>query len=125
MTTDYKYTEITERIIGAAYKVYNTLGFGFLEKIYEKALVIEMKKMGLDVKTQEPIKVLYEGVTVGDYVADIVINGKIIVEAKAVKSLEEIHEVQLVNYLKATKIEVGLLINFGRKIEIKRKIFTQ
>lgn len=125
MTTDYKYTEITEKIIGAAYKVYNTLGFGFLEKIYEKALVIEMKKMGLDVKTQEPIKVLYEGVAVGDYVADIVINGKIIVEAKAVKSLEEIHEVQLVNYLKATKIEVGLLINFGRKIEIKRKIFTQ
>jgi len=81
--------------------------------------------MGLDVKQQEPIKVLYEGEVVGDYVADIVVDGKVIVEVKAIKSLEEIHEVQIVNYLKATKIEVGLLINFGKKIEIKRKIFDQ
>ena len=87
--------------------------------------MIEMREMGLDVKQQEPIKVLYEGEVVGDYVADIVVDGKVIVEVKAIKSLEEIHEVQIVNYLKATKIEVGLLINFGKKIEIKRKIFDQ
>ena len=123
MNTKYKHSDITEEIIKAAYKVYNTLGFGFLEKVYENALILEMKKSGLNVKKQEPINVFYEDGIIGEYVADIVVAGKVIVEVKAIKNIDEIHEVQLINYLKATKIEVGLLINFGREIEIKRKIF--
>ncbi|MEK9149290.1 MAG: GxxExxY protein [Candidatus Desantisbacteria bacterium] len=125
MNTDYKYSDITEKIIGAAYKVYNTLGTGFLEKVYENALIVELKKSGLEIRQQEPIKVFYEKEVVGDYIADIVVNGKVIVEIKAVGDLNEIHEVQLINYLKATGMEIGLLINFGKKIEIKRKIFDQ
>ena len=125
MDTDYKYSNITEKIIGSAYKVYNTLGTGFLEKVYENDLIVELKKQELEIRQQEPIKVFYEKEVVGDYIADIVVDGKVIVEIKAVGDLNEIHEVQLVNYLKATRIEIGLLINFGKKIEIKRKIFDQ
>ena len=125
MNTDYKHSDITEKIIGAAYKIYNTLGFGFLEKVYENALAIELKQMEFEVKQQEPIDVFYEGNIVGEYVADIIVAGKVVVEIKAVKELGKIHEVQLVNYLKASKIEVGLLINFGKEIEVKRKIFDQ
>ena len=125
MNTDYLYSNITEKIIGAVYKVYNTLGFGFLEKVYENALVIELKKEGLDVRQQIPIKVHYEGKVIGDYIADLIVEDKVIVEVKAVKRLDRVHETQLVNYLKAVNIEVGLLINFGKKIEVKRKIFTQ
>ncbi|MFH0774622.1 MAG: GxxExxY protein [bacterium] len=116
---------LLKKIIGAAYKVYNTLGTGFLEKVYENALIVELKKQELEIRQQEPIKVFYEKEVVGDYIADIVVDGKVIVEIKAVGDLNEIHEVQLVNYLKATRIEIGLLINFGKKIEIKRKIFDQ
>ena len=125
MCADYKHSDITEKIIGAAYKIYNTLGFGFLEKVYENALAIELKQMEFEVKQQEPIDVFYEGNIVGEYVADIIVAGKVVVEIKAVKELGKIHEVQLVNYLKASKIEVGLLINFGKEIEVKRKIFDQ
>jgi len=125
MATTYKHSQTTDKVIGAAYKVYNALGFGFLEKVYENAMVIELTKLGLPVEQQQSIQVFYEGQVVGEYAADLVIDGKVIVELKAVSALDKAHEVQLVNYLKATGIEVGLLLNFGRKMEIKRRIFDQ
>lgn len=118
------HTEITEKIIKAFYKVYNTLGFGFLEKVYENAMFIELRKMGLFVEKQRRIKVFYEGNEVGDYFADLVVDDKVIIELKASEALCKEHEFQLINYLKATDIEVGLLLNFGKKPEFKRKIFT-
>ena len=125
MNTDYRHSQTTERIIGAAYSVYNELGHGFAERVYENALALEMDTAGLSIRRQEPIKVLYRGQVVGDYVADLVVENKVIVEVKAVAGLEGAHEAQLINYLKATGIEVGLLINFGPQIEIKRRIFDQ
>ena len=114
--------EITERIIGCAYKVYNEMGAGFLESVYEKCMLIELKKDGLSADSQVPISVSYEGSVVGEFVADIVIDGNIIVELKAVRCLVKAHEVQLVNYLTATKMDVGLLLNFSEHgIEVKRK----
>lgn len=120
-----KYSNLTEKIIKAAYTVHNVLGFGFLEKIYQNALIIELRKMGLNVLSEEPITVYYENEIVGQYVADIIVEKKVILELKAVKDLAIIHEVQLVNYLKATSIEVGLLINFGHSVQIKRKVFDR
>ncbi|MBE9529689.1 MAG: GxxExxY protein [Proteobacteria bacterium] len=120
-----KYSNLTEKIIKAAYTVHNVLGFGFLEKVYQNALIIELRKMGLSILSEETITVYYENEIVGEYVADIVVEGKVILELKAVKELTEIHEVQLVNYLKATGIEVGLLINFGHSVQIKRKVFDK
>jgi GxxExxY protein len=125
MDTDYKHSETTEKIIGAAYAVYNTLGFGFVEKVYENALALELKGRGLRVVQQQPIPVLYRGQVVGDYAADLVVDDRVIVEIKAVSGLSKVHEVQLVNYLKATEIEVGLLMNFGTELEFKRRIFDQ
>ncbi len=122
---NYMYSELTDKVIGCAYKVYNELGAGFLEKIYENALVIELKDAGLSVKQQYPIKVYYHENIIGDYVADIVVEDKIIIELKAVSNLVKAHEVQLVNYLKATKFEVGLLINFGDHITFKRKVLSK
>ena len=119
---DLKHSEITEKIIGASYKVHNTLGYGFLEKVYQNSLSIELRSLDLEVDVEKPIKVLYNGEIVGNYVADIVVGGKVIVEIKAVKELSDIHEVQLVNYLKATGIEVGLLINFGTSVQVKRRV---
>lgn len=116
--------ELSKQIIGAFYKVYNTLGYGFLEKVYERAMCIELRKYDFKVQSQQPIQVYYEDENVGDYFADIVINDSIIIELKAAKKLAEEHELQLINYLKATDIEVGLLFNFGKKPEFKRKIFT-
>ena len=110
---DFKYKELTEKIIGAFYQVYNTLGYGFLEKVYENALLIELKKIGLKSIPQSPIKVVYDKQIIGEYLADIIIEDKVIVETKAAKNLLEEHEAQLLNYLKATKLEVGLLFNFG------------
>ncbi|MEJ2048528.1 MAG: GxxExxY protein [Calditrichota bacterium] len=116
-------SELTKKIIGCAYNVYNQLGFGFLESVYEKSLLIELKKEGLKIKAQEPIKVYYEDMVVGDFVADIIVNNKVLVELKSVIKLNKAHEVQLVNYLTATKIDIGLLINFGEeKVEVKRKV---
>lgn len=120
-----KYSELTEKIIKATYKVHNALGFGFLEKVYQNALAIELKKMGLDIGTESPITVYYENEIVGEYIADIIVEDKVILELKAVKELAEIHEVQLVNYLKATGIKVGLLINFGHSVQVKRKVFDK
>jgi len=120
-----KYTDLTEEIIKAAYKVHNALGFGFLEKVYQNALMIELKRMGLKVTSEMPIKVYYRNEIVGEYIADIIVADKVILELKAVKDLAEIHEVQLVNYLKATGIKVGLLINFGHSVQVKRKVFDK
>ncbi len=119
----YKYSDITEKIIKASYEVHNNLDYGFLEKVYENSLAIELRNVGLNVKQQKPIKVLYKGELVGDYVADLMVEDKVIVEIKSVSKLEQVHGVQLVNYLKATGKEVGLLINFGKSVEVKRKIF--
>ncbi len=118
------YEEITSQIIKAFYKVNNTLGFGFLEKVYENAMKIELTRMGLKVEQQKNIRVKYEGAEIGDYYADLLVNDCVIIELKAAESLCEEHEAQLINYLKATSIEVGLLMNFGKKAEFKRKIFT-
>jgi GxxExxY protein len=122
---NYKHSALTDRIIKACFTVYNKLGTGFAEKVYENALALERRKLGLDVRQQAPIKVHYDGNVIGDYVADPVVDGKVIVEAKAVSRPNEMHEVQLVNYLKATDIDVGLLVNFGNAITVKRKIFDQ
>ncbi|MGB7875863.1 MAG: GxxExxY protein [Anaerolineales bacterium] len=117
--------EITSDIINAFYHAYNTLGYGFLEKVYENALAKELAKRGHSVKQQIPIQVFYEGETVGEYFADILVDNKIILELKAAEEIIKTHEAQLVNYLKATDIQVGLLLNFGPKAEFKRKIFTK
>ena len=120
----YLYQEKTERIIKCFYKVYNTLGFGFLEKVYQNALYLELKKQGFQCHCQQPIKVYYENIQVGDYFADIIVDDCIILELKAMENLCEEHEFQLINYLKATNIEIGLLLNFGKKPECRRKIFS-
>lgn len=120
---DLLHKEITEKVLGAYYKVYNTLGFGFLEKVYENALMEELAKMGLEVIQQCPIKVHYYKKIVGDYYADIIVNGKVILELKAASELKHEHDIQLRNYLKATKIEVGLLLNFGVEPKFKRRVF--
>jgi len=116
--------EKTSVILKCFYKVYNTLGFGFLEKVYENALFIELSNNGLHCRKQVPITVHYEGVAVGDYYADIIVEDIIIIELKAAERLCEEHEHQLINYLKATNIEVGLLLNFGKEPEFKRKVFA-
>ncbi|MGH7451024.1 MAG: GxxExxY protein [bacterium] len=116
--------EITEKIIQAFYKVNNTLGHGFLEKVYENAMAIALRKIGFNVSQQKKIKVYYEGQEVGDYESDLIVNDLVIVETKAKESLREEHEAQLINYLKATKIAVGLLMNFGKKPEFRRKVFS-
>ncbi|MDD3321354.1 MAG: GxxExxY protein [Paludibacter sp.] len=115
--------EITEKIIKSYYKVYNTLGYGFLEKVYENALAIELMKNGLEVKCQYPISVLYDNKIVGEYFADIIVNNLVVIELKASKVLSEENECQLINYLRATDVELGLLLNFGKVAEYKRKIF--
>ena len=120
---DGKHADITGKVIGAFFKVYNTLGYGFSEKVYENALAIELRKAGLELVKQQEIVVYYEGENVGDYRTDIVVNDAVIVELKAVRELADEHEAQLLNYLKATTIEVGLLLNFGARAEHKRKIY--
>jgi len=121
---EYLHKELTSKIIEAFYRVYNTLGFGFLEKVYENALKYELELMKLKVDKQKPIEVLYKEIRAGEYFADLIVENKVILELKAAESLIEEHELQLINYLKATEIEVGLLLNFGKKPEIRRKIFT-
>jgi GxxExxY protein len=116
---------MTEKIIGCAYKVYNTMGFGFFESVYEKWFLIELNKAGLQAVAQKPITVMYEGEKVGDFLADIVVENSVILELKSIKRLVRAHEVQLVNYLVATGKDVGLLLNFTEdKVEVKRKIRT-
>ena len=116
--------EITDKILRAFYTVYSELGFGFLEKVYENAMLIELRKIGLACTKQQSIRVHYEGCVVGDYFADIIVENIIILELKTSEEVAEEHELQLVNYLKATEKEIGLLLNFGKKPGFKRKIFT-
>jgi GxxExxY protein len=122
-TDECRHKALTERIIQAAFTVHNTLGSGFLEKVYENAMVIELGKAGLNIVQQAPLQVTYNGSIVGEYYADLVVDNKILLELKAVSHILPVHEVQLVNYLKATETEVGLLINFANKrVEVRRKI---
>ncbi len=118
-----KHEAITQKIIGAFYTVYNTLGYGFLEKVYENAIAIELRKQGLQVVCQLPIAVTYDGEIVGEYIADMLVENRVIVEFKAVRQLLTEHEAQLINYLNATPYEVGLLLNFGPQPKFIREIF--
>ena len=118
-----EYSELTEQIIGCAYRVYNKMGFGFLESVYEKCMLIQLGKSGLIAESQKSITVYYEDEIVGEFIADIIVNDTIILELKSVRQIIKPHEIQLVNYLVATGKPVGLIINFGeKKVEIKRKI---
>jgi len=113
--------ELTEKIIGCAYKVHKELGSGYIEKVYENALRIELEKSNLAVVQQHPVSVQYYGEVVGDFFADLMVENKVIIELKAIQNISKEHEVQLVNYLTATGIDTGLLINFGSSVEVKRK----
>ena len=118
-----QYEELTKKIIGAAYHVYNKMGFGFLESVYEKCLLIELGKDGLRAESQKPIIVKYENEVVGEFKADILVEDTIILELKSGRQITQAHEVQLVNYLVATGKPVGLILNFGeQKVEVKRKL---
>ena len=116
--------KLTGRIIQVFYKVYNTLGYGFIESIYHNAMIIELTNTGFEVETETPIAVHYNGRVVGTFAADIVVDDKVILELKAKEKLVEAHEAQLTNYLRATEIEIGLLLNFGKQPEFKRKFFS-
>ena len=118
-----EYKNVTETVIGCAYRVYNKMGFGFLESVYEKCLLIELHKAGMDAEAQKPITVYYDDEIVGEFVADIIVNDTIILELKSVRRVVKAHEVQLVNYLVATGKPIGLILNFGEsKVEVKRKV---
>lgn len=124
---NYLHSDLTQEIINAAYEVYNYWGgHGFVESVYENSLEIELKNRGFKIEKQLPINVFYKGHLVGSFRADLVVNDTIILELKAVSEIMEMHEVQLLNYLRSTKIELGLLLNFGnpKKLGIKRKIYT-
>jgi GxxExxY protein len=121
ITLFMEHQDLTKEIIAGAFAVHNSLGSGFLEKVYENSLLIELRERGFDVEQQFPISVFYKSVKVGDYVADLLVNKTIILELKAVENLHPIHETQLVNYLTATGLDIGLLINFGSSVVVKRK----
>ena len=121
--TTYLHSELTSAIINAFYSVHSELGFGFLEKVYENALAIALRERGFHVVQQAPIPVWFHRQKVGEYYADIIVDEKVILELKAAESLVPEHEKQLLNYLKATEIQVGLLLNFGRRAEVRRKVF--
>jgi len=115
--------ELTDKVLGAAFKVHNTLGAGFLEKVYENAMVVELGRLGVPLQRHLALKVSYGGVVDGDYQADLVIDGRLLVECKAVSALDPAHEAQLLNYLRAAKIRVGLLLNFAKpKLPFKRLV---
>ena len=120
---ELKHKELTEAVIGAFYLVYNTLGYGFLEKVYRNALMHELLKRGCTVEPEVPLKVYYDGVIVGDYFADLIVNDLVILEIKSALQIGAEHESQLMNYLKATHVEVGLILNFGPTPTFRRKIF--
>lgn len=121
---NYIHSEITDLIIKAFFNVYNKLGYGFLEKVYENGMMIELKRLGLNAEKQKQLKVFYDEFEIGEYYADIIVNDCVIVELKAAEAICPEHEAQLVNYLKATDIEVGLLLNFGKEPKFKRRVLT-
>ncbi|MDA8098554.1 MAG: GxxExxY protein [Nitrospiraceae bacterium] len=121
---NYLYSDLTNNILRCVHEVHRKLGYGFLEKVYENALIIVLTREGMRAEQQVPvIKVKFDGKVVGEYITDILVEEKVVIELKAVSELASIHEVQLVNYLKASGARVGLLINFGPKLTIKRKVF--
>ena len=121
-----EYEEITKKIIGAAYAVYKQLGFGFLESVYKKAMLIELAKSGLKAEEEKPLQVYYDSQVVGDFFVDLFVDDRVVVELKSVRHLSKEHEVQLVNYLKGLSRDIGLLVNFGSSgVEIKRKYREQ
>jgi GxxExxY protein len=118
-----KHEEITNKVIQAFYNVYNSMGYGFLEKVYRNALNYELLEQGLNVSPETKINVYYKGHLVGDYYADLMVEGTVICELKTAENLCEADENQLLNYLRATDVEVGLLLNFGKKPEVRRKVY--
>lgn len=120
----FRHREMTEKVIGVFYDVYNELGFGFLESVYQEAMIVALQQVGLKISRQVRLPVYFRGRPIADFVADIVVNDSVILELKAVEGLVAIHESQLLNYLKATEIEVGLLLNFGPKPQVKRRAFA-
>jgi len=120
---NYLYSDLTDRILRCVHEVHRTLGYGLFEKVYENALVIVLEKAGFQVKQQAPVAIMFDGKVIGEYIADILADNTIALELKAVTELSSIHEVQLVNFLKASGLRVGLLINFGPKLKIVRKVF--
>jgi len=123
MNADFKYAVLTQKIIGVFYEVYNELGHGFLESVYHRSLVLALQSVGLDVCSRVDIPVWFRGSEVGHFQADILVEQCVLLELKAARTLESAHRAQLLNYLRATEIEVGLLLNFGEKPEVKRLIF--
>jgi GxxExxY protein len=121
---DYMHSDLTDKIINAFYKVYNQLGYGFLEKVYENALAIELRKRGHEIAQQVSIDVYYEGAVVGEYKADLLVDKLVLCELNAARTLMQEHEAQLLNYLKATPYEVGLLLNYGIKPQVKRRAMS-
>ena len=121
---EYKHQDVTDKIIGVFYEVYNELGYGFLESVYEKALVLALTSAGLKVATQYPLPVWFRGECVGEFRADLLVSECVVVEVKAVRTIESAHEAQVLNYLKASKIELGLVLNFGPKPQIRRLAFS-
>lgn len=119
----YKYSELTEQIIGTFYDVYNELGFGFLEKVYEEAMAVALRERGLEFQQQVSVPVWFYGQKIGSYDADLIVGKVLLVELKACKTLESVHEAQLLHYLRSTEIEVGLLLNFGPRPQVKRLAF--
>ena len=124
MMKNFPHQDLTKSIIGLYYDVYNELGYGFLEKVYHNAMLIEFKKRGFEIDDRKELNVSYKNEIVGEYIPDIIVNNKVIIELKTVEYLIEIHENQLLNYLKATDCEVGLLLNFGKDPQFIRKVFT-
>ncbi|MCK5426277.1 MAG: GxxExxY protein [Thermodesulfovibrionia bacterium] len=123
MDKEFLYEDITKKTIRCFYNVYDELGNGFLESVYEKSLMIELENIGLQAVAQKSLNVYYKNQLVGEFKADIIVEDKIIIEIKAVNTLTTQHEAQLINYLKATGIKVGLIVNFGDKLEFKRRVF--
>ena len=118
-----KHSELTGKILGAFFQVYKELGYGFSEKVYENALILLLRKEGFKVEQQKRIIVYFHGQVVGEYIADLIVNDVVLLELKAVQNLIDQHSAQLLNYLKSTKIEVGLLLNFGPKADFRRKVY--
>jgi GxxExxY protein len=119
-TDEERLNQITEKIIGCAFEVHNTLGPGFAERVYENALVYELRKIGLAVQQQVPVVVRYKGIVIGEYVADVIVEAMVSVENKAVRNFDDGHVAQCLNYLACTALPICLLLNFGRKVEVKR-----
>jgi len=122
MTTDrsYKHSELTDKIIGVFYDVYNELGFGFLESVYRNALRLALLEKGLVVEQEVPVSVYFRGKNVGDFRADLVVNGVILLELKTAEAIVAAHESQVINYLRSTSLELGLILNFGPKPQVRR-----